>query len=84
MLYVVGELVLVLGIQSQHVHETLHVYALEVAVGQRLDVAARFDDEVVWSGRRDHCPATAAAVAAVLKVHVYVASDQVALTCAST
>jgi hypothetical protein len=46
-LYVVCELVLVLRVEAQHIHESLHVYALKVAISQSFDIAPRLDNDVV-------------------------------------
>ena len=72
MLDVVGELVLVLRVEAQHVDEARHVDALEVTVSQSLHVTAGLDDHVVGDVATTYVTTP---VAAVLQVHVYVASD---------
>jgi hypothetical protein len=77
---VVGELLLVLRVQSEDVDQSLHVDALQIAVGEGADVAARLDDDVVV-GTHAGGFAPGGPVGGVLQVQVDVAAHQVALAC---
>lgn len=80
-LYIVGELLLVLGVQPQHFHEAVHVNALEVAVGQCSHVAAGFDhDDVADASAGSASASSRPRAVPVLQVNRYVATDEVSFT----
>lgn len=80
MVDVVCELLLVFRIKSEHLYQTLHVDAFQIAIGKSAHVAARLDDEVagcVRCPRSTTCPLTGGLV--LLQVEVYVTAYQIAL-----
>lgn len=85
MLNVVGELLLVLRVESQYFHQALYINALEVTVSQSFNVATGLDHRVT-SRAADGGPATrdgarvTRPTALAPQPHAYVTSDQIAFT----